>query len=185
MEGTPFILLIGLRGSGKSTIGRRLSEMTGRAFVDLDDLALARSGWSSIAEIWRREGERAFRALEVAALRETLARGDGAVVALGGGTPTAVGAEGLLRDARERGAAVIVYLRAAPSTLRARLAREGGADERRPSLTGGDPLEEIERVHGERDGLYRSLADHVLEVGAMDASGAAEAVRRACGVGGA
>jgi shikimate kinase len=61
-----------------------------------------------------------------------------------------------------------VYLRAAPGALRTRLASD---DPDRPSLTGGDPLAEIGRVHAARDGLYRELADAVI-----DASGAPERV---------
>jgi len=88
------------------------------------------------------------------------------ILALGGGTPTAPGAEALLR-ARAPGWK-IVYLRAAAEVLSARI-REGKG---RPSLTGGDPAEEVGEVLERRDPLYLALADEVIDVGAGDAEGA-------------
>ena len=161
-EPPPIAALLGLRASGKTTLGRALAERLGRRFVDLDDRTLGLLGDDTIAEAFRRAGEPAFRAAEVDALSRALDE-DGVVLALGGGTPTAPGAEAMLRDAQARGRAALVYLRCDPDVLRSRLRAAGGAGVNRPSLTGGDPLDEIERVHAARDPLYRALADVVLE----------------------
>jgi shikimate kinase len=156
------VALLGLRASGKTTLGRALAERLGRRFVDLDDRTLALLGDDTIAGAFRRAGEPAFRAAETEALVRALDE-DGIVLALGGGTPTAPGAETMLRDAQARGRTTLVYLRCEPDVLRSRLRAAGGAGVNRPSLTGDGPLDEIERVHAARDPLYRALADVVLE----------------------
>lgn len=82
------IFLLGFMGCGKTTVGRRLAERLGRPFHDLDSRIEAAAG-RAIAEIFDRDGEAAFRALEtreLAALLEQLEAAPGAVVALGGGT---------------------------------------------------------------------------------------------------
>ncbi|MCB9844882.1 MAG: AAA family ATPase [Phycisphaeraceae bacterium] len=153
------ILLIGLRGSGKSTRGRALAARLSRAFVDLDEVTPREMGCATVREAFAR-GEAAFREAEVRALRRVL-ESDGQVVALGGGTPTAPGAADLIRAERRAGRARVVYLRADAAELRRRLEREDNAQ--RPSLTGRGVLEEIEEVFARRDPLYRDLADGVVE----------------------
>ena len=172
------ILLIGLRGSGKSALGPRLAERLGRPFIDLDAVTVAYLGGGTLRELWDRHGEARFRQAEYrAVINQAFPRTNpGPVVALGGGTPTAPGAADFLRNARARGMGVIVYLRATPSTLRARLAGADNTD--RPSLTGADPLAEIEAVHAARDPLYRDLADVVVETDGMDETSAVERVVR-------
>lgn len=139
-------------------MGRAAALRLSWTFVDLDDLTTEALGAASVGEALRR-GAAEFRRAEVGALVEAL-KGDRKVLALGGGTPTAPGAADVLRRA-QRGGAVIVYLRASAATLRARLAGQVGD---RPSLTGADPLVEIETVLAQRDGPYLSLADVVLDV---------------------
>ncbi|MDO4740158.1 MAG: shikimate kinase [Eubacteriales bacterium] len=80
------IALIGMPGSGKSSIGRLLAERTGRKFIDTDELIVELAG-RPIPEIFAQEGERAFRAVETQALRMA-ARESGAVIATGGGIVT-------------------------------------------------------------------------------------------------
>lgn len=165
MPAPTVIALMGLRGSGKSTLGRALAERLGRRFVDLDDRTLARCAaheGATIAEVFRDIGEPAFRKAETAALREALGERD-IVLALGGGTPIAPGAADDLREAQRRGEVWVCYLRCRPETLRRRLREAGGAGADRPSLTGADPLDEIDEVHMRRDPLYRELADATLE----------------------
>lgn len=159
------LILMGLRGSGKSTIGRAMAEHRGVTFADLDDATPAVLGCATVAHAWARHGEAAFRRAEVAALEAVLRRGV-EVLALGGGTPTAPGAAEALRRARQAGAS-LVYLRAQPTVLRSRL--EGSGLAHRPSLTGADPLDEIEEVFQARDPLYLGLADRVVETDEMDA----------------
>lgn len=175
------LVLLGLRGSGKSTIGRAaaLSGSPAVPFVDLDDFVAQRAGVESIAALWARDGEPSFRRQEAAALREALAPATGtpAILALGGGTPTAPGAIDTLTNARGAHSLVLVYLHAAPEVLRSRLARTDLS--RRPALLpgaaragaagageAGDPLAEIGAVYAARDPLYRRLADHVIDADA-------------------
>jgi shikimate kinase len=158
------ILLIGLRGSGKSTLGRMLADRLGIGFEDLDALTLRAMGFDTVAGAWEAAGEGAFRAVEVAALAGAIGRAatTGGVIALGGGTPMSLGAEAVIRDA----GAMVVYLRGEPAILRARLSDGPGDD--RPSLTGADPLAEIDRVFRDRDGVYRAIADSVVELPAHE-----------------
>lgn len=164
------VVLMGLRGSGKSTVGALLAGRLGVPFVDLDDRtleALRRAHpdqrFGAVADAWRALGEPAFRAAERDALRAALGEGR-VVLALGGGTPTAPGAPALLESAKRTGA-TIFYLRAEPALLRERLAASGeGA--KRPSLTGRGTLEEIEAVFAARDPLYRSLRTLEIDAGA-------------------
>jgi len=151
----PVLLLMGLRGSGKSTIGRELARRQQRAFIDLDDRTCALLGVASASEAFATLGQSAYRDAETKALKAALDQ-SGAIIALGGGTPTAPGAADLIRAAAAAGRAVAVYLRCTPAELRARLT--GRIDARRPSITGADPLDEIEAVFAQRDPLYQSLA---------------------------
>lgn len=160
----PTLVLMGLRGSGKTTLGRSLSARLRLPFVDLDDrtaraLAVAHPGDAL------RLGEPVFRAAEFQSLCEALTEAPG-VLALGGGTPTAPGAADVLRDAVARRAIVLIYLRATPATLRARLAETDLS--RRPPLLGVDPLVEIAELHLRRDAIYASLASQVIEVDGID-----------------
>lgn len=155
---------MGLRGAGKTTLGREAATRLGVAFVDLDDRTRSRLGAPTIREAWSKVGEPGFRAAEAEALRDALAEQPG-VIALGGGAPTAPGAQALLREADTRGA-VLVYLRAPPPVLRQRLSAAGTGD--RPSLTGSDPIAEVDAVFRARDALYAGLARVILEVGRME-----------------
>ncbi len=170
------LLLIGLRGSGKSTLGRELAIALGRPLIDLDEQTARSLNHPTAGDAFRTEGEPRFRLAEAAALAratETPAQ----VIALGGGTPTAPGASDFLSLCRAAGTAWVAYLHADPRPLRARLAHTDIAA--RPALLGGDPLDEIERVYAARDGLYRSLADVVIEVGPLGVARAVDAVLRA------
>lgn len=160
----PNLLLIGLRGSGKSTLARALGERQGRTSIDLDDEVRAMfPECESIAQIFETRGEPAFREAEARALEQVMRDRAGAIVALGGGTPTAPGAADLISAASARGAAQVVYLRCNPDVLRERLECAESARDDRPSLTGANPLDEIETIFAQRDALYRSLATCTLE----------------------
>lgn len=157
------IVLMGLRGSGKSTIGSTIAADIGLDFLDLDDATAEALGCATVRDAWETLGETVFRAAESFALAEALT-GPARVIALGGGTPTAPGAADLLITAVHAGHAMVIYLDAPPEILRARLAADPAtARASRPSLTGRDPLAEIEVVHASRDPLYRQLATHIID----------------------
>ena len=151
----PNLILIGLRASGKSTLGRLLAQELGRDFVDLDRVVSQKMNATGPGEVIEREGIEAFRFAETEALRAVLETPN-QIIALGGGTPTAPGAAELLRDADAR----IVYLRATPETLRARLTESDNTD--RPALVGSDVLDEVQILFEQRDPLYQDLAESVV-----------------------
>ena len=155
---------MGLRGSGKSTLGPLLAERLRCVFFDLDDLTARRLHSVTAAQAWHRHGEPAFRAAEAAELGMLLGTQHDTpaprVIALGGGTPTAPGAADLIRAATADGQTRVVYLRATPAQLTERLRTTTLTD--RPTLTGRGTLEEITEVFEKRDPLYTQLATHTL-----------------------
>ncbi len=149
------ILLMGLRGSGKTTVGRMLAETLGRRFVDLDQSVLESFSAATVHDVWSSRGEPAWRAAEARVL-ETILHNDGLVVALGGGTPMIGAARRVIEAEQLRERAAVIYLRCTVAELARRLTGET-AD--RPSLTGRDPVEEIGDVLAAREPTFRRLAD--------------------------
>lgn len=149
------VVLIGLRASGKSTVGLALARVLGTGFIDLDDRTRTLLGAASIRAAFEQAGEPAFRQAEASALAAALVE-PASVIALGGGTPTAPGAEELLKAAKAAGRAAIVFLDPPNETLAARLKASAGD---RPSLTGRGVVEEIDEVARERRERYAALAD--------------------------
>lgn len=165
-DSSPVIVLAGMRGSGKTAVGRCVARTLTRPFLDLDDEVLRREGHESVAAMWDALGQPAFRAAETRALRAVLdsdARGKPGVVALGGGTLTAPGAMETLAAARARGAVFAVYLRCSAQTLRARLARTVAHDANRPSVTGADPIQELSDLLRAREASYRASCDAEID----------------------
>lgn len=146
--------LVGMPGSGKSTVGRHLSRRLGLPFFDSDQVVEQRLG-CSIRDYFAREGEAAFRDLEQQVLAD-LAGGPDAVLATGGGS---VLREANRRVLREHGK--VVYLRSTPEELHRRLRH----DTQRPLLQVDDPLAKLRTLHAERDPLYREVAHFQIETG--------------------
>jgi len=120
------IVLTGFMGSGKTTVGPIVAQRLGWRFVDADDTIAAEAG-CSIAEIFRREGEAAFRERERAAIAR-LASGDGLVLALGGGAIEDAATRELLLGTA---GTLVVHLEVALETA---LARCRGTEQERPVL---------------------------------------------------
>lgn len=170
------LILMGLRGSGKSTVGRLVAAQRAVPFVDLDDETpgvLSGCGFvpkgATVSDSLKAVGESAFRGAEAVAL-EVVFSSPGyweAVLALGGGTPTGERSRLYIgeRLALARPVTTLVYLRAAPATLAARLSVTDLSQ--RPSLTGRGVVEEIGELFEKRDPLYRSLATRVIEVDSL------------------
>lgn len=172
------IVLIGLSGSGKSAVARRLAPRLGWAWADTDDWVVAHSG-RSIADIFDRDGEPAFRRLEQAALA-ALGTRHRLVLATGGGIVTVPENWPLLRAA-----SVVAWLRATPEEIVARLGRQRrpGPTAVRPLLA-GDPLERLRALAAARQDLY-ALADITIDTGGQSVAqvaGAVLATVRASGV---
>ena len=165
------LVLVGFMGTGKSTLGRAVSRLLGRRFVDSDAEIESRAG-CSIPAIFARRGEGAFRALEAEVLAEVSGRG-GQVIATGGG---ALGRPENLAALRANG--VLVLLSARPEVL---LRRVGGAEAaaRRPLLAGPDPLDRIRELLAVRQGMY-AQADLRLDTSDMTTEAAVQALMALC-----
>jgi shikimate kinase len=150
------VVLVGLMGSGKTTVGRRLATRLDRQFIDADD-ALVEITERTIAEIFATDGEERFRALEADVLEELLEHHEPHVIASGGGVV-------LREDNRRRLQAsevTVVWFDADPAFLASRVAKR----EHRPLLAGAEaPREVLARLHAERAPLYREVADVVVDV---------------------
>jgi shikimate kinase len=147
----PCVALVGMPGSGKSTVGRQLGRRLGLPFFDSDHLIEQRLG-CSIRSFFEREGEDAFRDIEEAVIAE-LCQIEG-VLATGGGS--------VLRPAnrqRLREAGPVVYLRATPEEIFRRISQ----DKRRPLLQVADPEGRLRELFEARDPLYRETAHFIVE----------------------
>jgi shikimate kinase len=147
--------LIGLPGSGKSTVGRQLARRLGVSFIDSDVAVEQRLG-CSIREYFEREGENSFRDVEEAAIAELTRVTYQGVLSTGGGTV-------LRKSNREnlRTNSYVVYLRSSPEEVFKRLRN----DRNRPLLQVGDPLQRLRDLFAARDPLYRETAHLVVETG--------------------
>ena len=161
------LILVGLPGVGKTSIGRGAAKLLGRPFVDFDT-EIEHREHASVAEIFARRGEAYFRSLEQA-LSVELAQSAGMVMAPGGGWVTNEAAVALLRPR-----ASIIYLRATPTTVLSRMAR-GRA--RRPLLDGADPLASLTDLYDLRRPQYET-ADLVLDTEVIDKTEVIEQVRQ-------
>lgn len=143
------IVLIGLMGSGKSSVGRLLAERLNRPFIDTDALVEAEAG-CAIPAIFATEGEDGFRLREAAVIAR-VAAGDGQVVATGGGAVLRPENRDALRQT-----GLVVWLDAAPETLYRRVRAQGVG--RRPLLAGPDPLGRLRALAEERAPAYAAAA---------------------------
>jgi shikimate kinase len=146
--------LVGLPGSGKTTVGRQLARRLGLRFVDSDHAIETRLG-CSIREFFEREGEPKFRDIEAEVL-DTLTIGQDSVVSTGGG---AVLRAGNRENLHSRGK--VIYLKSTPEELYRRLRH----DTNRPLLQVSDPMGRLRELFEQRDPLYREVAHFILETG--------------------
>jgi shikimate kinase len=154
----PSVMLIGYRGTGKSTVARLLAEKLGWTWADADQCLEERHG-RTIAEIFRDEGETGFRDKETALLAELCSRRH-QVLATGGGAILQGGNRELLRRS-----GMVVWLRADPETIWSRLQADAQTAKRRPALTQQGGREEIEALLAAREPLYRECADLIVDTG--------------------
>ncbi|GAC1406653.1 MAG: shikimate kinase [Mycobacterium sp.] len=143
----PKAVLIGLPGSGKSTIGRRLAKSLGLSLLDTD-AAIEETTGRTIADIFASDGEREFRRIEENVIRAALQSHDG-VLSLGGGAVTSPG----VRDALAGHTVIYLEISAAEGVR-----RTGGSTTVRPLLAGGDRGEKFKALMAERVPLYRRVA---------------------------
>jgi shikimate kinase len=159
------VVLVGMMGTGKTSVGRRVAAALGWRFVDSDEQIEARTG-RTVREIFEADGEAAFRVLERDALAAALADPAPAVVAAAGGVVLDPANRDLLRDAGK-----VIWLTAEPEVLVSRV----DTGDHRPLLA-GDPLGTLRRLAAERQTLYRDVADEVVPVDEIDADAVAELI---------
>ncbi len=148
------ISLVGLPGSGKTTVGRQLARRLRIPFVDSDHIIEQRLG-CSIREYFEREGEDRFRDVEESVI-DQLTQNESGLLSTGGGA--------VLRPANRlhlRQRCQVVYLNSSPDELFRRLRH----DVNRPLLQVADPLSRLRDLHALRDPLYRETAHFVVETG--------------------
>lgn len=169
------IVLVGMMGSGKTTVGRLVARRLGRPFVDVDDAVVRRAGLS-VSELFAGQGEAAFRSLESQCLGDALGDPAGSGVAdEAGGTVVAVGG-GAVLDAANRArmarSGPVVWLRARPETLAERL----GGGEGRPLLAEStrDAVSTLAALAADRAPLYEQVASVVIDVDGLSAEEVAD-----------
>lgn len=150
------LILIGMRGSGKTTIGRLVAHSLNRQPIDIDERIASQSG-ETIAQIFLTRGEAAFRDLETAAIGQALSEA-AAVISVGGG---AILSEG--NRERLRRAGFCIWLRASLQTLADRIAADPITPSQRPSLIGVPFHAELQLLLAAREPLYRQTAHAIVD----------------------
>jgi shikimate kinase len=148
------VVLVGLMGSGKTTVGHRVADRLERPFFDSDEMIEAREG-RTVRDIWLADGEPVYRTMETAVLREALAAREPSVVAAAGGV--------VLREENRRlleaPGVFNIWLDADPEVLVTRVGHQG----HRPLLD-EDPLGTLRRMDADREPLYEEVADATIDV---------------------
>jgi shikimate kinase len=153
------LVLVGMMGSGKTTIGRTLARHLNKCFIDSDEEIVKRTG-VTIPHIFDVEGEEGFRQRESNVIKELIA-GENIVLATGGGAVL----EGMNRELL-RANGIVIYLRANVHDLWMRTRH----DRNRPLLQIGDPQEKLRELFRQRDPLYKSMSDIVMQSGKQSAN---------------
>lgn len=161
------VILVGLPGAGKSTVGHLLARRLHVGFLDFDVEIVRRAGMP-ITQIFATRGEPAFRTLELA-LTEEVAALPAMVLSPGGGWVTQAQAVAALKP-RSR----LVYLKISPAAAVRRMGRRMST---RPLLQKADPRAELERLLADRREIYET-ADVTIDVETIDAQRVAELVHR-------
>ncbi|MGB0114392.1 MAG: shikimate kinase [Ilumatobacteraceae bacterium] len=164
------IVLVGMMGVGKSTVGRVLAAHLDRPLHDTDEMIEERTG-RTVREIWVTDGEPAFRAVETETIADVLADAEPSVIAAAGG----VVLSDVNRRALRESEAHVVWLLADESVLLERV-RNGM---HRPALD-DDPEATLRKMFAEREALYQDVADAIVSVDRRSVNDVAKAVLRCC-----
>ncbi len=148
------LILTGFMGSGKTTVGIRLSYQMKRPLIDTDKW-IEQKQKMSVSEIFATCGEEAFRRMETQCLKYLIETVRHQIISVGGGLPMRQENQGLLRELGK-----VVYLKATPREIYERLK----GDTSRPLLQVTNPQEEIRRLLALRSPVYEACADVVMEV---------------------
>ena len=163
------IVLVGLRCSGKTTIGKLVADRLGWSFLDADEELVKREG-RTIAEIFETDGEPGFRAIEKKILAELCGTKE-LVLATGGGAVLDPENVAAMREG-----ALVAHLDASPEVLCARMERDPVTGEQRPALTDLDALSEMKAMASKRADLYAAAGHIAVDTEKLDPAGAADAI---------
>lgn len=154
------IILIGYRGSGKSTVGSRLASRTGRRFVDTDDLIESKEG--QIREMVESRGWDYFRTIEKKMIEE-ISKEDNLVIALGGGA--VLDPDNVVNLSKN---GLILWLKTDREVLQKRINQDPRTFASRPTLTGKGTIEELEEIMVFRDPYYEKAAKIQVDTSSMN-----------------
>ena len=163
------VVLVGLRCSGKTTIGKLVAARLSWEFLDADEELVKREG-RPIKDIFATDGEGTFRAIEKDVLAD-LCRKERLVIATGGGAVLDAENRAIMREG-----ALVAHLDAPPEVLNERMARDPVTGEQRPALTDLDALAEMKAMAQKRAPLYAEARHVVVDTNALDAEAAAAAI---------
>ncbi len=149
------IVLIGFRGTGKSTVGKLLAQRLERDFIDSDKCIESSTG-KTIKSIFEEVGEKGFRKIEADIITE-LSKMDNTVISAGGGV---VLKEENVRILKNNG--FLVLLEATPKIIHNRITQDEKTTQQRPSLTDKTPLDEIKHLITKREHAYKNAADYTI-----------------------
>ena len=158
------LVLVGLMGSGKSTVGALVANRTGGRLVDVD-VVIAEETGKTVRELWEEGGEDAYRGLESGAVLRTLADDTPSVLAAPGG---------VVLDPAVRAALaghIVVWLRTSPAALASRV----HAGDHRP-LLGDQPAKTFAAMADQRSDLYRQVATAIIDTDGRSPDGVADSV---------
>jgi shikimate kinase len=164
------LVLVGMMGVGKSTVGRIVAAELDRPLFDSDEMIESRTG-RTVREIWATDGEPAFRTLETDTLLEALAEPEPSVIAAAGGVVLSE----RNREALQTADARVVWLMADVDVLVDRVSNGG----HRPLLD-DDPEATLRRLYAVRAPLYQEVADAIVSVDHRSPTEVAKAVLRCC-----
>ena len=164
------IVLVGLMGTGKSSVGRQLASMLNRPFVDTDKKVEARAG-KTVREIFEADGEAAFRAVESQVVNEVLDTDVPSVIAAAGGVVTQEPNRNVLMRHRENKQCVVVWLRANTDELLTRVKK----GVHRPLLD-ADPSGTLTAMARDRTPMYEQVASIAVDTDGMSIVQVADAV---------
>lgn len=148
------IILIGFMGSGKTSVGIRLSYALKRTMIDTDKWIEKKNGMT-VSEIFAKQGEKEFRRMETDCIRGFIENENHQIISTGGGLPVREENHALLKELGR-----VYYLKAAPETVYERLK----GDTTRPLLQGDDPMSKIKELLAVRAPLYEKCADVIIDV---------------------
>jgi len=186
--------LIGLRGSGKTTIGRLVASQRMIPVIDMDARVIDTFPEANVSDIWQNHGQKAWRKAErdicssiiaheaQRAEYPVISRADHTIISTGGGAPEQVEVWQMLYETQQAGVGCVIYLRCTPDVLYDRMDCMGEAFDNRPAITNApNHRDEISTLYERRDPIYQQLAHETINADAASEREVADAVLKLIG----